>query len=103
MITLTKEQTTASDSLMKSWEETYIANNKVAPSMQTKTFVRAQIERSMLPTSALIKRMIDIGTLGMAARKPALNEFDQLGEELDRRIPNPPIDYAQIEAKIKKL
>lgn len=100
---LQPEHQQIADEKVAEWIEQYVAKNGVQPSTRAITYVRTQIQRSMLPTSVIIKKLVEIGHKGMAARKPDHAEFDALASELDRRLPVGQLDMELINAEAAKL
>lgn len=100
---LQPEHQEIADEKVKEWVEQYVTKNGVQPSTRAITYVRNQIQRSLLPTSAIIKKLMEIGHKGLAARKPDHQEFDSLASELDRRLPVGQVDMDLINQEVAKL
>lgn len=102
-VQLQPEHQKIADQKLNEWISSWVSRTGQQPSQRAVGHVRSAIQRSMLPTSEIIKKMIEIGHKGMAARKPDHSEFDALAIELDRRLPVGNIDMAIINNEVEKF
>lgn len=102
-VQLNPEHQKVADETVSAWIEKYTARTGAQPSNRAVSYVRNAVQRSMLPTSEIIKKLVEIGHKGMAARKPDHYEFDALAEELDRRLPVGDLDMNLIDEEVKKI